>query len=111
MPIKYREWKGKPSNQYVVPNSVKDHLWNDVLKYFTLFEGVDANLVKGWTLAKMATQFQNFKKKLTRGFIKNIRTPNWDEYSEIKDHWKSFVEYKETEIFAQKSAQGKNSAS
>jgi hypothetical protein len=59
----------------------------------------------------MATQFQNYKKKLTRDFIKNNRTPNWDEYSKIKDHHKSFVEYKKSETFAQKSAQAKNSAS
>jgi hypothetical protein len=68
VPIKYREWKGKPSNPYVVPDSVKDQLWNDVLKHFSLPEGVDAYLVKGWILVKMATQFQNFKKKLTRDF-------------------------------------------
>jgi hypothetical protein len=48
---------------------------------------------------------------LTRDFIKNNRTPNWDEYPKIKDHWKSFVEYKKSENFAQKSAQAKNSAS
>jgi hypothetical protein len=53
---------------------------------------------------KMATQFQNFKKKLTRDFIKKNQTPNWDEYPKIKDHWKSFVEYKKSETFAQKSA-------
>jgi preprotein translocase subunit Sss1 len=82
-----------------------------VLKHFTLPEGVDENLVKGWTLVKMATQFQNFKKKLTRDFIKNNRTPNWDEYPKIKDHWKFFVEYKKSEIFAKKSAQAKNGAS
>jgi hypothetical protein len=29
----------------------------------------------------------------------------------VKDHWKSFVEYKKSEIFSQKSAQAKNSAS
>jgi hypothetical protein len=56
--IKYIEWKGKPSNPYVVPDSVKDQLWNDVLKHFTLPVGVGANLVKGWTLAKMATQLR-----------------------------------------------------
>jgi hypothetical protein len=89
----------------------QDQLWNDVLKHFALSEGVDPNLVKGWTLVKMATQFQNFKKKLTRDFIKNNRTPNWDEYPKIKDHWKSFVEYKKSEIFAQEGAQAKNSAS
>jgi hypothetical protein len=59
----------------------------------------------------MATQFQKFKKKLTRDFIKNNQTPNWDEYPKIKDHWKSFVEYKKSENFSQKSAQAKNSAS
>jgi hypothetical protein len=111
VPIKYKEWKGKPSNKYMVPDSVKDQLWNDVLKHFALHEGVDANLVKGWTLVKMATQFQNFKKKLTRDLVKNNRTPNWGEYPKIKDHWKSFVQYKKSETFAQKSAQAKNSAS
>jgi hypothetical protein len=45
VPIKYTERKGKQSKPYMVP---------------------DSNLVKGWTLVKMATQFQNFKKKLTR---------------------------------------------
>jgi hypothetical protein len=71
MPIKYIEWKGKPGNPYMVPNSVKHQLWNDVLKHFTLPEGVKANLVNGWTLQKVATQFQNFKKKSARDFIKN----------------------------------------
>jgi hypothetical protein len=78
-----------------------------VLKHFTLPEGVNANLVKGWTLAKMATQFQNLKKKLTRDFIKNNRNQNWDGYSKIKDHSKSFVEYKKSEIFAQKVPKGR----
>jgi hypothetical protein len=58
VPIKYREWKGKSSNPYVVPDSVKDQLWNYVLKHFALPKGVDPNLVKGWTLVKMATQFR-----------------------------------------------------
>jgi hypothetical protein len=58
----------------VVPDSVKD---------FTLPEGVDANLVKGWTLVKMATQFQE---EADRDFIKNNQTPNWYEYPKIKDH-------------------------
>jgi hypothetical protein len=39
VPIKYREWKGKPSNPYMVPDLVKDQLGNDMLKHFTLPEG------------------------------------------------------------------------
>jgi hypothetical protein len=57
--------KGKPSKPYVVTDLVKDQLWNDDLEHFTRPEGVDTNLVMGWSLQKMATQFQNFK-KLTR---------------------------------------------
>ena len=57
VPISYREWKGREDNPHVVPDSVKDMLWNDILEHFTLPEGVDTNLVKGWTLSKMATQF------------------------------------------------------
>jgi hypothetical protein len=59
----------------------------------------------------MATQFQNYKKKLTRDFIKNNRTLSWDEYLKIKVHWISFVVYKKSEFFSQKSAQGKKSVS
>jgi len=104
VPISYREWKGREDNPHVVPDSVKDMLWNDILEHFTLPEGVDTNLVKGWTLSKMATQFQSLKKKLTRDFINKGKTPNWDEWPKLKNHWKSFVEYKKSEEFAKKSA-------
>ena len=111
VPINYRDWKVKPTNKYMVPNTQKDLLWNDVLKHFTLREDIDVNLVKSWTLSKMATQFQNWKKKLSTNFIKKNLTPNWDTYPKLKNHWKSFVEYKKSEYHAKKSAQGKKSAS
>jgi hypothetical protein len=46
MPIKYREWKGKPRNSYVVPDSAKDQLWNDVLKHFALLKASMQTLLK-----------------------------------------------------------------
>ena len=95
----------------MVPNTQKELLWNDALKHFTLPQDVDANLVKSWTLSKMATQFQNWKKKLSRNFIKKNLTPDWDTYPKLKNHWKSFVEYKKSEDHAKKSAQGKKSTS
>jgi hypothetical protein len=82
-------------------------LWNDFLKHFTLPEGIGAKLFKGWTLQKMATQFQNFKKKLTSDLIKKNRSPHWNEYLKIKDNQKSFVKYKKTEIFAKKMHKGR----
>jgi hypothetical protein len=45
----------------VVPNSVKNLLWDEILKHFTLPEGVEPANVKRWTLTRMATQFQKFK--------------------------------------------------
>jgi hypothetical protein len=57
VPISYREWKGKTDNPHVVPNSVKNLLWDEILKHFTLPEGVEPANVKRWTLTRMATQF------------------------------------------------------
>jgi hypothetical protein len=49
MPISYREWKGKADNPHVVPESVKNLLWDEILKHFTLLEGVEPANVKCWT--------------------------------------------------------------
>jgi hypothetical protein len=46
VPISFREWKGKVDNPHVVPNSVKNLLWEETLKHFTLPEGVEPNNVK-----------------------------------------------------------------
>jgi hypothetical protein len=61
MPICYKEWKGKADNPHVVPDSVKNLLWGEILKHFILPEGIEPNDVKHWTLTRMATQFQKFK--------------------------------------------------
>ena len=111
VPISYREWKGREDNPWVVPDSLKNMLWDDILKHFTLPPGVNANLVKQWTLTKMATQLQSFKKQLHRDYIKQNRTPNFDDYPKLKDHWQSFVDYKNSEEFANKSARAQKSAS
>jgi hypothetical protein len=44
--ISYREWKGKANNPHVVLDSVKNLLWDKILKHFTLPEGVKPNDVK-----------------------------------------------------------------
>jgi hypothetical protein len=43
VPISYREWKEKANNPHVVPDSVKNLLWDEILKHFTLPEGVEPN--------------------------------------------------------------------
>jgi hypothetical protein len=82
----------------VVPESVKNLLWDEILKHFTLPEGVEPANVKHWTLTRMATQFQKFKQQLDKDYIKKNRTPNWIEYPKLKEHWTSFVEYKTSKI-------------
>jgi hypothetical protein len=86
VPISYREWKGKADNPHVVPDSVKNLLWDEILKHFTLPEGVEPANVKHWTLTRMATQFQKFKQKLDKDYIKKNHTPDWIEYPKLKEH-------------------------
>jgi hypothetical protein len=59
--INYRAWKGKAGNPHMVPDSVKNLLWDEIQKHFTFPEGVEPANVKRWTLTRMATQFQMFK--------------------------------------------------
>jgi hypothetical protein len=95
VPINYRYWKGKEDNPHVVPDSVKNFLWDEILKHFTLPEGVEPANVRHWTLMRMA-QFQKFKQQLDKDYIRKNRTPNWIEYPKLKERWTSFVEYKKS---------------
>jgi hypothetical protein len=101
--------EGKADNPHVVPDSVKNLLWEEILKHFTLPECVEPANVKRWTLTRMATQFQKFKQQLEKDYIKKNRTPNWIEYPKLKEHQTSFVEYKKSEDFAKASARGNKS--
>jgi hypothetical protein len=96
--------EGKADNPHVVPDSVKNLLWDEILKHFQLLEGVEPANVKRWTLTRIATQFQKFKQQLNKDYIKKNQTPNWIEYPKLKQHWTSIVEYKKNEDFAKASA-------
>jgi hypothetical protein len=41
VPISHREWKGKADNPHMVPELVKNLLWGEILKHFTLPQGVE----------------------------------------------------------------------
>jgi hypothetical protein len=84
-------------------------LWYEILKHFTLPEGVEPANVKRWTLTRMATQFQKFKQQLDRDYIKKNWTPNWIEYPKLKEHWTSFVEYKKVKISPRRLHEGSKS--
>nr|CAE76052.1 B1248C03.11 [Oryza sativa Japonica Group] len=76
-----------------VPESEKEMLWTTMLETFTLPVSTE-NIVKQWTLKKMAEQFQTFKGDLYRKYILKGQTPNFDVFPKLRDHWDEFVAYK-----------------
>ena len=64
-----------------------------MLETFTLPAGTE-NIVKQWTLKKMAEQFQSFKGDLYKKYILKGLTPNFDAFPKLRDHWDEFVAYK-----------------
>nr|AAM08511.1 Hypothetical protein [Oryza sativa Japonica Group] len=57
-----------PVRKVFVPESEKEKLWTTMLETFTLPAGTE-NIVKQWTLKKMAEQFKSFKGHLYKKYI------------------------------------------
>lgn len=85
VPINIREWKQRKDAPHIpfLHDQEKDLLWKSVTTHFTLPVGANVDLVKTWTLKKMATHFQTWK-KLYNEFVKKNLTPNFDENSPYK---------------------------
>ena len=70
IPIKYRKWIGKDDDQWRVPESEKDYIWDvKILEYFTFPAKYDRELVKKKTKEIMGTCFKNFKGTLYKNFV------------------------------------------
>jgi hypothetical protein len=64
----------------------KEMVWHELKQQFTL-RARSEELVKQWTLKKMAKQFQTFKKNLTNANIKQEKMPKFTgELENLKDH-------------------------
>jgi hypothetical protein len=95
----------------VVPEREKEMLWRELRKHFTFPAGSEA-LVKYWTMKKMATQLQTFKKNLKKNYIKKGKMPVFTgELEKQKDQWNAFVEYKCSELGIQWVERNKENAS
>ena len=113
IPISCRLWKFNNPNEQgiVVLEREKELIWYDLKQHFTLLEGSE-ELVKKWTLKRMATQFQTVKKNLTNTYIKQGKTSKFTrEFAKLKDHWDSFLEYKCSELGIQWVRRNKENAS
>jgi len=76
-------------------------MWTDIKHHFT-FDTNDDELkerIQEWTMKKMATLFQAWKKNLYTKFVKKNETPNFSTkvYVKLKPFWDEFVQYKTSE--------------
>ena len=59
----------------------------------------------------MAEQFNNYKNKLYRDYVKDKKAPNFTGTLERqRAHWDSFLEYKNSEVAKQRSEKNKENA-
>src|SRR5512141_647236 len=91
--VYWHRTRARGDNDSFVPESEKEMLWTTMLETFTLPAGTE-NIVKQWTLKKMAEQFQSFKGDLYKKYILKGLTPNFDVFPKLRDHWDEFVAYK-----------------
>ncbi len=83
--VYWHRTRARRDNDSFVPDSEKEMLWTTMLETFTLPAGTK-NIVKRWTLKKMAEQFQSFKGDLYKKYILKGLTPNFDVFPKLRDH-------------------------
>jgi hypothetical protein len=102
-----------------VTKIIKDRLWESLIPHFSLLATEDPKLaeltkqkVRDWALKKKAAQFNNHKKRLWTTYIKAGRkAPEFTSPNEnLRDHWDSFVEYKQFELGKFRSEKNKINA-
>jgi ribosome-binding ATPase YchF (GTP1/OBG family) len=106
--ISIRKWKEKKDARDVtfVSDRHKELLWKEVIDHFGLpshLDEVAKDLVRSWTMKKMATQFQSWKKLYSNFVAKNI-TPDFSPkspYTKLQADWPEFVAYKTSEVGAE----------
>jgi len=115
VPISIAEWH-KPKDErdgasYVNKNT-KKLLWDTLMTHFNLPENFTEGKkekVKEWTLKKMATQFQSWKKKLWQKY-ENEDPEFTGRLEKIKEHWPAFKAYKQSSTAMSRSAINKINA-
>lgn len=99
LPITIDQWnQPKKGDATFLDDRSKETLWTSLLVNFTLPPEEDENnpvikeMVKEWTLKKMAVFFRNWKTTLNK-FLKKVETPDFKDalYAKIRPHWADFV--------------------
>jgi len=81
IPISAPEWKKKPSAPHTIFMSDRDKsdIWTNIGHHFMFNTNNDElkERIREWTMKKMATLFQAWKKNLYTKFVKKNETPNF----------------------------------
>ena len=98
VPISVQEWHKptKVEGGSYVSDRLKDVLWDKLIAHFTL-PALDSpekttamtNKVKHFALKKMAEQFNNYKNRLYREYVRKNKVPDFSgTLGRQRDHWK-----------------------
>jgi hypothetical protein len=82
---------------YIVPNSIKQNLWDTLMAKFELPNDCNTGLVRSKTLSNLGLSFRNFKSRLWSQYGQKDKMPDWDKYPRLKPYWSGLKNYKQSE--------------
>jgi hypothetical protein len=98
VPVTYRFWKGKTHEEkYIVPDSIKQNLWDTLMVKFELPRDCNTGLVRSRTLPNLCLSFRNFKSRMWSQYVQKDKMLDWDKYPLLKPYWSGFKKYKQIE--------------
>jgi len=120
IPISTPLWykPANPEGVTYVSETAKNDLWDKLIAHFTLpvLDTIEETQkmtikVKHFALKKMAEQFNKYKNKLYRQYVKDNKAPEFTGTLERqRAHWPAFLEYKDSEVAKERSAKNKENA-
>ncbi len=85
VPVMYRFWKGKKHEEkYIVPDSIKQNLWDTLMAKFELPRDCNMGLVKSRTLINLSLSFRSFKRRMSSQYGQKDKMSDWDKYPLLK---------------------------
>jgi hypothetical protein len=108
VPVTYRFWKDKTHEEkYIVPDSIKQNLWDTLMTKFELPRDCNTGLVRSRTLSNLGFSFRNFKSRMWSQYGQKDKMPHWDKYPLLKPYWSGFKKYKQSEEATKMSQENK----
>lgn len=120
VPISIHEWKKRGDRTSFVSDADKNLLWNRLVgEYFTIDTSAYTdvvqpdellNRVRRWTMSRMGEAFKDWKKKTYQKYVKEGKTPNFEEgpAKKLAPYWEDFVSYQTSEEMMQVRMRNQN---